>query len=202
MKGNKDCLLVEIERPYETLIDCGGVELQIDTEFDPTNHARIYGVVKGLPLAYSKPDSEGQIEVGDTIYFHYNVIEDSHIEGKLYSVNYERIFAVEKGDCKCLHAVGDWCLLEPDMEHGEFQMVDGKSVELQKKGDLVVGIGGKKSAYTARVNLISNVLAGISPGDLVYVEPDFEFENTIKGRKYFCTEVKYILGIAHEQTND
>ena len=198
MKGNRDIVIVEIDRTHETLVDCGGVELQIDVDFNQTGHARIYGIVRGLPVLSSKPEYEDVLDIGDTVYFHYNVVEDSHILENLYGVSIDRIFAVEKGECKCLHAVGDWVLLKPHSEYGEYSIVDGKMVELRKKGDLVIGIGEKQSAQMARVAYIADNDLGISAGMLVSVEPSFEFENTIAGEKYFCLRQEFVLGIINE----
>ena len=195
MNGVKDVFIVEVDRPSEDLIDCGGVELQLDTNFRPEENARIYGVVKGLPMSYSCLDKQGQVELEDTVYFHYNEIATSQIEGRLYAIDFDRVIAVEKGDCKCLHAVGDWCLLKPHSEYGERELVDGKMLELRKKGNLVVGLGEKQSAVTARVSYIRENDMNVHPGDIVAMEPGFEFKNKIKGEDYFCNKQEYILAI-------
>ena len=195
MKGVKDVVIVEIEKTHEDVLQCGSLKLEFDPDYNPTGNARIYGTVTGLPARYSDTEYEGQLQKGDTVYFHFNVVEDSHIEGNQYGVLFERIFAVEKGECKCLNAVGNWCLLKADMEHGEKVLVDGKKVEVRKKGDLIVGIGKNQSAEVARVAYIRDNQLGVQNGDLVALEPDFEFENIIKGEKYFCNKQEYILAV-------
>lgn len=182
MKSLKGKVIVKINQAYDDKIG----NIYIDKDFNPTNHARIYGEVV----------SEGQQELfkGDKVYFHYNVVEDSHIEKDLYNVDIDRIFcAVRNGK---IIMINDWCFIEPIDEHDEFIEVDGRKIHGNIKGGLVVGIGKKNKADKARVKYIPENELGLNPEDDVFLLPDWEFFNEIEGEKYATVRLDHIVAKA------
>lgn len=184
-------VIVEIDQPYENEVDFGHTKIVYDHNFNPTYNARIYGTVVAVSPNLSFAN---ELEVGDRIYFHYNVVEDSLIDGKLYNVEEDRIFCyVREG---VITMVNDWCLLEPHVEHNDVIDVQGKKVKARMKGDLVVGLKEEVSAEYAIVAHVGNNPLGVDVGDVVIMEPNFEFKNTIEGKEYFTSKTKHILGYA------
>lgn len=194
IRGNRDKVIVKIEKPYEDTVQYGNLELAVDPEFNPTQQAKIYGEVVGIAVSYSDEKYEDTISIGDKVYFHFNVVDDSHFMDDLYSVEVDRIFCAIHGGT--IVPYGDWCLLKPHKEHGEYEVINGKRIEVRKSASsgIITGIGSKASAEMAIVAHITDNHYGVRSGDLVYVPPHFEFENEIEGEKFFCVRKTDILG--------
>ena len=192
MQAIKRRAIVEIDKPYENEVELeGGTKLVYDHSFNPTLNARIYGTVVAVAPSLSFAN---ELEIGDTLYFHYNVVEDSHIDGDLYNVEEDRIFCYVRDGV--IHPVNDWAMLEPYEEHNDIVEVEGKRVRARMKGNLVIGLQEKTSAEYAIVAHIGTNEKGLKQGDIVVMEPHFEFKNTIEGKEYFCSKVKHIIGHA------
>ena len=192
MQAIKRRAIVEIDKPYENEVELeGGTTLVYDHKFNPTLNARIYGTVVAIAPSLSFAE---ELRLGDTLYFHYNVVEDSHIDGDLYNVEEDRIFCYVRDGV--IHLVNDWALLEPYEEHNDIVEVQGKRVRARMRGDLVIGLQEKTSAEYAKVAHIGRNDKGVEQGDIVIMEPHFEFKNTIEGKEYFCSKTKHIIGRA------
>ena len=182
MKSLKGKVIVKIEQAYDDKIG----NIYIDKDFNPTNHARIHGEVVS--------DSQGDIQKGDKIYFHYNVVEDSHIEKDLYNVEMDRVFcAVRDGK---IVMINDWCFVEPIEEQGEFIEVDGRKIHANVKGGLVVSTGRKNKADKAKIKHIPENDLGLHGDDDVFLLPDWEFFNEIEGEKYATVRLDHIVAKA------
>jgi hypothetical protein len=189
MNAIKRRVIVSIDKQYDDEIKLGDSTLYVDPAFTPTEKARIYGDVVAVSENVSFAN---ELAVGHRVYFHYNVVEDSHIDEDLYNVEEERIFCkIENGEPVPL---GDWVLLEPYKEHNDTVNVDGKKVKVIVKGDLVVGLGEKTSAELAKVSYIGSNDLNLEQGDIVVMLPNFEFKNEIEGKEYFTSKKQYIIG--------
>ena len=191
LQALRDSIIVKIEKPYDDEIKYGNLNLQVDVMFNPTSYARIYGEVYSMPR-YLTDERYGLIKEGDTIYFHYNVVDDSHLYGDYYSVDVERIFCtVRNGD---ILPLSEWVLVNPLVAERRKVNIGGKNVDVRMKGDLVVGINKKVMADKAQIAYISDNDMGLSKNDVVYIKPDFEFKNKIEGKEYYCVRKKDLLG--------
>tara|TARA_R100001198_G_scaffold37187_1_gene20235 strand:- start:6866 stop:7501 length:636 start_codon:yes stop_codon:yes gene_type:complete len=191
LKALRDSVIVKIDKPYNNEVEYGKLKLEVDVMFNPTHYARIYGEVYSMPR-HLTDERYGVIKEGDTVYFHYNVVDDSHLYGDYYSVDVERIFCtVRNGD---IIPLCEWVLVNPLVEERKTVNVGGKNVDVRMKGDLVVGINKKVMADKAQIAYISDNDMGLSNKDVVYIQPDFEFKNEIEGKEYYCVRKKDLLG--------
>ena len=81
MRALKNKVLIEIEKKMEDTVTYGSMELHIDPMFKPQHNARIYGTVVGVS------DEEEELSLGDKVYFHYLVVDDSHAFDNIYTVD-------------------------------------------------------------------------------------------------------------------
>lgn len=192
MRAIRKRVIVEIDQPYENEVELeGGTTLVYDHQFNPTQNARIYGTIVAVAPNVS---FYNEVKLGDRVYFHYNVVEDSHIDGDLYNVEEDRIFCYVRDGV--IYPVNDWAMLRPYEEHNDVIEIKGTKVRARMKGDLVIGLQEKTSAEYAEVAHIGFNEKGLGQGDVVVMEPHFEFKNTIEGEEYFCSKVKHIIGHA------
>ena len=191
LKALRDSVIVKIDKPYNNEVEYGKLKLEVDVMFNPTHYARIYGEVYSMPR-HLTDERYGIIKEGDTVYFHYNVVDDSHLYGDYYSVDVERIFCtVRNGD---ILPLSEWVLVNPLVAERKKVNIGGKNVDVRMKGDLVVGINKKVMADKAQIAYISDNDMGLSKNDVVYIKPDFEFKNKIEGKEYYCVRKKDLLG--------
>jgi len=181
-------IIVEVDKPHEDKISYGKLTLQLDPMFNPTNNARIYGKV----IAVGKEEKE--VRVGDRVYFHYLVIEDGHMYADVYTVSTDRIFCVVR-DGK-IHMCRDWALFKPVLAEEAVEIEVGGlpiSATLTESG-LFKSASSRKSATKAKLCYIGPNDLMLQGGEVVYLLPNFEFENTIEGEVYYTCRQEYILG--------
>ena len=90
----------------------------------------------------------------------------------------------------------DWVLFEPHFEQdaSEIEVGGHKIAGRLTSTGLFAGVGRKKSAKKAKVVHIGSNDLMLQGGEVVYLEPNFEFENKIEGKEYYTCRQEYILG--------
>lgn len=198
-------VIVEVGSALEDTYTYGSLTINIDPEFNPTQYARIYGRVIAVPegkvYATSGQEIEKDVEVGDIIYFHYLTTSDETncIHGNYYKVPYYWIFcAVRAGN---IIPIGSWTLCEKIVEE-EFSEIEVNGVKIQattSQSGLVTGVAKKPSVKYAKLAHIGKPLVGVNAldatqNDVVILEKNSNFVNTIEGKEYYTVQQEYILG--------
>ena len=118
MKLIKDKFLVKLEKLVEDTVKVNGVEMYLDSSYDPMRFARQYGEVVIAPERLSSKYMD--VKVGDRIYFHHFVADKKNQMVEDEEGNY--ILQVDAGQIYC--AVRDnkiimqnfWCFVEQKTE--------------------------------------------------------------------------------------
>lgn len=106
-------ILISFDNSNEK-INCGGIELLLDTSFQETQNAQTIGtVVKIAPIYFNLKSSNShpydvpmELEIGDKIIFHFNTIAMAKKEGRWFEekgvqyayIRYENLFCALRGD--------------------------------------------------------------------------------------------------------
>ena len=199
-------VIVEVGKTLEDTVTFGDMTLHIDPEFNPTQHARIFGRVIALPEGRTH-DDEGltindKVEIGDLIYFHYLVTSDETncIYGNYYKVPYYWIFcSVRNGN---ILPVGGWTLCEPlvDKQYDTIE-VGGKKMEASLSASgLVTSVFKIPSVDISKVSFVGNQTGEdstplVNSGDVVVLAKNSNFINKIEGKDYYTVKQRYILGV-------
>ena len=186
-----DSVIVRIEKTHEDEMSHGKLTLELDPMFNPTNNVRIYGTVEGIGR------DEKDLKVGDKVYFHYLVVDDSHIYDDLYNVDLSRIFCVVRDEK--ITMCRDWALFKPVEEKAkDVQVGNHKIAGTLTQSGLFKSATPKKSATRAKLCYIGQNDLMLQGGEVVYLLPKFEFENKIEGEVYYTCRQEYILGIDND----
>lgn len=231
---------------FEDKVKIQGGHLYFDSGFEPPRHTRTYGEVYQVPLRLKKiPMSqerngtpeyfdetpyrytftdqiEMEVQVGDRIYFHYNIImrmnqqivHEEVVDGKkiwYFRVRYDSIqCAVRNG---VIIPIGSYVLVEPDMESIDEILIpialmgaDGKPLRDQLGGPILAPkekwlqkkVAPSAKPLRGRVAHIGSPLKGcvceLKVGDLVYFRPNADWTNKIEGNEYYTIRQGHILG--------
>ena len=72
--------------------------------------------------------------------------------------------------------------------------IDGKDMEVVKKGNIISAVTLRPSAKRTRISRIGKNKLRLRDNDVVYCERGFEFENDIEGTTYYCVKQSDIVG--------
>jgi co-chaperonin GroES (HSP10) len=121
MKLIKDIFLVKLNKLVEDTVTVNGVEMYLDSSYDPMAFARQYGEVLITPEKLSSKYMD--VQVGDRIYFHHFVADQKNklIEDEdgnfILQVNANQIYcAVRDGE---IIMQNFWCFVEKKTEPEE-----------------------------------------------------------------------------------
>lgn len=202
-----NAVIVRVEEALDSTYKHGSLEVFIDPLFNPTHHARIYGIVEAIPAGkcYNEEgfEIEQEVRVGDKVYFHFLTTSDETncIYGNSYKVPYYWIFCVVR-DGNILPVSG-WTLCSQVVEDDdEFESVEvgGKTMQATLSGSgLVTSIQKKKSVKFAKLSYIGKPLVNhkkldVSQGDTVVLAKNSNFINKIEGVDYFTVRQSDIFG--------
>lgn len=121
MKLIKDKFLVKLEKLVEDTITVNGVEMYLDSSYDPMMFARQYGEVVIAPEKLSSNFMD--VKLGDKIYFHHFVADKKNQMVEDEDGNY--ILQVDASEIYCAVRDGKvimqnfWCFVEQKMESEE-----------------------------------------------------------------------------------
>ena len=202
-----NAVIVRVEEALDSTYKHGSLEVFIDPLFNPTHHARIYGIVEAIPAGKCFNEDgfeiEQEVQVGDKVYFHYLTTSDENncIYGNSYKVPYYWIFCVVR-DGNILPVSG-WTLCTQIVEDNEdFESVEvgGRTMQATLSGSgLVTSIEKKKSVKFAKLSYIGKPLLNqkeldVSQGDTVVLAKNSNFINKIEGVDYFTVRQSDIFG--------
>ncbi len=222
----------------------GGREIHLDPRFDPMIHARIYGEVislprrinripitqehNGLPGYHGKAsykyrymdDIQGDIHVGDKVYFHFNsAINQKNwvdVQGSgddrtwFVRIRYDAVLCVVRDEKIIM--IGGWVLCEPDMEEWEDillpvpMVVNGKPM-FDKNGEIILKpqdqwiqkkVAPEAKALRAYVRHIGEPLKGDvrenEVGDHIVYRRMADWKIRVEGQEFYCIRMSHILG--------
>ena len=184
-------ILVEVDREWneEIKTESGVIGVCFESEIERLDGAQLKGKVVALPLAVSENilDVNKHLQVGDTVYFHFNEIsQDSRIDDvfdrRLYIVMVDQLFlAIRDGEIKMLN---DRVLITP-MYDSDVDENTNTKIEKTASG-IVVSLKREEQHNTKKGVLahIGQTMLKVYPGDVVYYEKDADMEYIIEGTKY------------------
>lgn len=202
-----NAVIVRVEEALDSTYKHGSLEVFIDPLFNPTHHARIYGIVEAIPAGKCFNEEgfeiEQEVRVGDKVYFHYLVTSDeiNCVYGNSYKVPYYWIFCVVRNGN--ILPIGGWALCSQVVEQeDEFESVEvgGCTMQATLSGSgLVTSIEKKKSVKFAKLSYIGKPLLNhkeldVSQGDTVVLAKNSNFINKIEGVDYFTVRQSDIFG--------
>ena len=197
-------VIVEIGKRLEDTVQYGESTFYIDPDYNPTQNIRIFGrviaVPDTIPINEYGQQIEPEVQVGDTVYFHYLSVhnEDNCIYGNFYRIPYQWVFCtVRNNDIK---AIGGWNFLEQVVEEQfDKENIDGKTIEVVRSSSgLITSVTKKKSTKYAILKYKGTALRGqeelkASIGDKVILNRHSNFKNTIEGKEYYTVKSEDIL---------
>lgn len=200
-------VIVRVDEALSSTYKYGSLEVFIDPLFNPTHHARIYGIVEAIPQGKCFNEDgleiEQTVKVGDKIYFHYLTTSDENncVFGNSYKVPYYWIFCIVRESN--ILPVGGWTLCGQIPEvvgaYEEIE-VEGKKMQVSLSlSGLVTSIYEKKSIKYAKLlhigePLLNHAELEVSKGDIVVLAKDSNFINSIEGVDYFTVRQSDIYG--------
>lgn len=171
-------IFVTIDKRFqEEVVTDSGLTLYKDTSFNPEENSTIVGTVAAIPAKHDlenfPEDFQFNVQVGDKLYFHFNITLDEsnciEIEGKQYwMLDYFDAIALVR-DSK-IHPVGSYLLVEPKVEEIESSLIIPETVDRENNRGIVVASNDPE----------------LPVGCEIEYEPVGKFWNVIEGRKLYC----------------
>jgi co-chaperonin GroES (HSP10) len=168
-------IFVRIEKRFQDeLVTESGLHLYYDSSYKPEENSTIVGEVVGIPAKHDKEnysdDFQFNVQVGDKLYFHYNVVmrEENCIDKDIWMVDYFDAIALVR-DTKIV-PVGSYVLIEPINEKIETTLIVPDTVDTESCRGIVVASNDPE----------------IPEGSEVEYEEVGKFWNVIEGRRLYC----------------
>ena len=228
MEAGFDHVLFTTDKQLEDTVTHKSLELFLDSSYDIERNTRTHGTVLALPRGLSDnivitgplppytvmSDIAPEVQLGDKIYFHYNVLAqpEAHIamtsdNEPIYPVRYDQIycavrqehFRIVKDKCGMvtdqetitkINPIGGWTLVRP-IEQPELILPSG----------IIARANPEK--YFPRIGTVAQVgtpFKGhklnkpIQPGDTVLLRKNADFLINIEGTDYYVAQQRNILG--------
>jgi co-chaperonin GroES (HSP10) len=179
-------IFVQIEKRFQDeIVTESGFRLWKDTSFKPEENSTIVGIVAGIPAMKLNGYPEGflfNVQVGDKLYFHYNVVLNLEnmveIDGEQYwMVDYFEAIALVR-DGKTI-PVGEYILVEPIIE--------------EIKSSVLIIPDAYKEKEENKGTVVASNDESIPVGSVVEYEPQGKFWNVIEGQRVYCMYNNNIL---------
>ena len=209
IKIPKDFVLLKVNAKKhltKTIGSPDGQEITLDLSSDYTKMAEEFipdddslitydGIVRAVPIALTKSEIKIDVKVGDHVYFNHLCTEpDNRRDYKgeeCYWFSYIKDYAsyvTSNLYCKIVDGeivmLGDWNLIEIETvkqnEYSSFIIVPNRS--LVKKEN----VGFMKCVSP-------NLKDSLSPGDMVFVDPDTIYTIYIEGKSYYIVSDRDVL---------
>ncbi|GEM_PF-3257412 len=194
-------VLVRCSNPYQGEITVGDFKLFVDPSFQPEWYRKISAEVVAVPRKldtrhYAYRGLElGEIEVGDTIYFHYlGLTKENRLDTEdqdLYAIPYHEIFCkVNEG---AITALNGWTLVEPVIVKSDSAWVGIGSERVSTQEGILCFIGQPKTDQPA---------LNVKAGDRVVFSKNADFINTIEDKEYFVMQQEDLLATQPQKANE
>jgi hypothetical protein len=160
------------EKRYADTIDIAGIDFIVTSDQEDAKNSNREAVVHSLPLRY-----DGPIEVGDHLLVHHNVFKfyydmkgrqrngKSYFRDGLFFIDDQQFFMWRKPDGDW-QSVGDSCFLAPVPERETW---------------LTKFSGSEPLLGQVRYSNESLRVAGVKEGDIVFHQPECEYEFRVSG---------------------
>lgn len=213
VKGNVNEVLIHV--PEDKKYFKKRSQFVIDTTYDPAQHVQGIGEVVGVPKKFYGHEHENlhqELEIGDIVLFHHNVIADDdqpglppdnpsfigNFDGKdVYRCPYFNVYAKKKNQEDPWTMIGGWVLCDEYFEGRieTFEYIDPLSkvknsirVEVAESGLIAQANPGRSTRIAKLVN-IGKPCKGyptldVAPGDLVVFRPGMDSWVEIQGKIY------------------
>lgn len=179
MRLVRDNYLIKVDKTHENTIDVGGVEMYLDSSYNPMHNARQHGTIVGLPGAVH-PAAKMDIQIGDIAYFHHFVIEESnrvsyHEEEDVFQAHFSQIYCVVRDGEIIMQS--HWNFVEQKEENEEDIKTKSGLYFKSNNGDVEL------YGYLRHTNdwMLSN---GGDLGDEVVFSKNSEYDMEVEGKKY------------------
>lgn len=201
-----DHVLVETEAEWKQEIQGkNGIigvtfENEIERGLGAIRTGKVLALPRGLSNSFNVKGIQETLQVGDTVYFHFNSIDaESRVdldvrEKPSYLVHIGSIFcAVRDGH---ITMVGGRVLAEAIYDD---DVVDDGGIKVKKtKSGIITEINVKHNVKKATLSHIGLPKRGeqtidVAPGDVIYYAKDADFENEVEGKPFFVFYQEDIL---------
>lgn len=182
-------IVITVEKRFVDEIEFNGEMIYFDPSFNPEHNVIPSGTVVGTPLRdpqilHMSPEFYFNVQVGDKLYFNYNVIMDETNliinDGKEYwLVDYYNALAVVRNGN--IIPVGEHILIEP--------------IEQELKHDSLIIPDMAKTKVANYGRVFSSLDPAIPNGSIVHFEEQGMFENKIEGKNLFVMYYSNILAL-------
>jgi len=214
MKIPRDSFLVQVERPYDDVVEVNGMEIALDIKFDPYRFARQYGIVYSTPIALPN-GLEFDVKEGDKIYFHHlvtgaksGVTIDKKIEDEsgqqhksqnlvewvddenVYKVHWQQIYArVRDGELKMLH---HWNFVKQKTESED---------SIKTKSGIFIKPEVEDITLHGNIMYMNDWLKnqGVKIGDEIIFSENSEYDMKIEGEKLLRMRNEDILALYNNE---
>jgi co-chaperonin GroES (HSP10) len=189
----KDHFWVDYPKSHKDEVQLGDIVIFKDPSYKEEWNRILYGNVVSLPaLSNRLSHLEGKVNIGERIYFKYNVAVSENIyheNGKRFlKVHVEDVFCFIRGGIKTYN---DVILCQAIWDEHEEVEVDGKKLRVKTKGELVVGFDIK---YDKRLTIIKHSDSEyFSDGDKVMMDKFCDEKYEIEGKEYFVMREENVL---------
>lgn len=173
-------IFVQIEKKFQDEIETdSGLKFYKDTTWNLEENSTTTGIVTAIPLHVDRvhidPDFQHNVQVGDKLYFNFNVVLDpdnriEHEGEEYWIVDYWNAIAIVR-DGEVL-PVGSYILIDP--------------IEEEVTSDLIVIPELAQKKEKNRGIVYSSLHPEIENGSVVEYETIGKFWNVIEGKRLYC----------------
>lgn len=210
----KDYVIVQIEKERQDEIKHGSLKLEAPVGWNEHGinafrYAQTKGVVAGVPDSEERIDRE--LQVGDTVYFHYNAIKTNRvrnkldIDGELYYRFFSDMIFVKVRD-GVITPLNDRALCKPIFDDPDVEEIEieGKmqKVKISEAGIITkVNAGGhnEKRAILTHIDPYHEEIYGDAVGKVIHYDRHADFEIEIEGEKFFVMLLEDISAVEEEE---
>jgi hypothetical protein len=162
-------------RRYDNIKEIGGVDIVTSVSIEDHKSSNRFAEVIALPINYT-----GDIEVGNTLLVHHNVFKyyndmkgkersgKSFFQDNLFFIDYDQFYMYKQNDEWFCHS--KYCMIKPIPKKNNY-------LKTNQEEEPLTGL-----VKYSNKTLISK---GINKGDVVYFQPDSEYEYNVDGEKLY-----------------
>jgi co-chaperonin GroES (HSP10) len=173
-------IFVQVDSKFQEEIETdSGLKLYKDTTWKPEENSTTFGIVTAVPIhvdtVHIDPDFQHNVQVGDKLYFNFNVVLDNdnlilHEGEEYWVVDYWNAIALVRDGV--ILPVGSYILIDP--------------IEEEIKSDLIIIPELANNKEENRGLVYSSLHQDIPNGSIVEYEEVGKFWNIIEGKRLYC----------------